>query len=56
MSEYNFLLSLLDSWKERPPEGLDPTFYTTLTYEGDMKIWERVEAIRAKVEGVSDEG
>jgi len=50
--DLRFLLSLLDSWEKKPPEGLDPTFYHTLTYEGDMEIWKKVEAIRAKVEGV----
>ena len=27
------------------PEGLDPTFYHTLTYKGDKKIQDRIDAL-----------
>jgi len=29
------------------PEGLDPTFYFTLTYAGDKEIQDRIDGIRA---------
>ena len=29
---------LLKGWKEEIPKGCVPTFYTTLTYDGDIKI------------------
>ena len=29
------------------PDNLDPTFYHTLTYEGDCQLQERVDKIRA---------
>jgi hypothetical protein len=32
------------------PRGLDPTFYRTLTYDGDKKLQDRVEAIRKREE------
>ena len=31
------------------PEGLDPTFYNTLTYEGDRSIQDRIEAIQKAI-------
>jgi hypothetical protein len=29
------------------PEGLDPTFYHTLTYAGDRELQDRIDTIRA---------
>lgn len=41
-----FLLSFCpDNLPNEVPEGLDPTFYHTLTYEGDVKIAERLQKI-----------
>jgi len=34
---------LLKGWKEEIPRGLFPMFYTTLTYEGDIEIQERLK-------------
>ena len=33
-------------WDEEPPKGLDPTFYRTLSYEGDMKIYNKIQALK----------
>jgi hypothetical protein len=33
-------------WNEEPPKGLDPTFYRTLSYEGDLKIYNKVQALK----------
>jgi len=42
-----FLLSFCPSdLPNEVPEGLDPTFYHTLNYEGDVKIAERLQRIR----------
>ena len=46
-----FLLSFAP---DKPPKGLDPTFYHTGTYEGDLELWNRIESIGAQ-EG-SDHG
>ena len=37
---------LLSFAPEDCPEGLDPTFYHTLTYEGDRALQDRVDAVR----------
>lgn len=37
---------LLSFAPDKPPEGLDPTFYHTLTYEGDLEIWKRIQKIK----------
>ena len=34
------------NWAEEPPKGMDPTFYYTLTYEGDMTIYEAIKGIK----------
>ena len=46
-----FLLSFAP---DKPPKGLDPTFYHTGTYEGDLELWNRIDSIGAQ-EG-SDHG
>lgn len=33
-----------------PPKGLDPTFYHTGTYKGDMNIWEMIQSIKEFVD------
>lgn len=47
--DIKFLLSFAP--KNEPPEGLDPTFYNTLTYKGDLSLWERIENIRESING-----
>ena len=32
-------------------KGLDPTFYYTLTYEGDMELQVKFDDLREKLEG-----
>jgi hypothetical protein len=51
ISDFRFLLSLMPEWTKIVPRNLDPTFYTTLTYEGDLAIKERVDKIREFVKG-----
>jgi len=43
--DIKFLLSFAPNGST--PKGLDPTFYHTLTYEGDVKLQERINAIDA---------
>ena len=47
MNEENkkYIWSLLPEWVKDVPEGLDPMFYGTLTYEGDKKIHDKVNKI-----------
>lgn len=33
------------------PKGLDPTFYHTLSYDGDVKLQQGIERIKAKLSG-----
>ncbi len=40
--DIKFLLSFVPRWALVVPEGLDPTFYGTLTYEGDLEVQGRV--------------
>ena len=51
-ADNKFLLSFAP---DKPQEGLDPTFYFTLTYSGDFELWQRVERIRDQPKGESDE-
>jgi hypothetical protein len=46
--EINLILNLLP--KSPVPKGLDPTFYHTLTYEGDVRIQEIADGLREKLE------
>lgn len=49
--DIKFLLSLVPEWaKKEVPEGLDPTFYGTLTEEGDNEIKKRIDEITTKYE------
>jgi len=48
-NDIKFLLSFAP--REEPedlPRGLDPTFYFTLSYEGDMEIAKRIKNIEVK--------
>lgn len=47
--DIRFLLKLVPGWAKDSEPGLDPTMYGTLTYEGDLKVIERVESIRERV-------
>jgi len=41
LSDIELLLHLVPEWVKRVPKGLDPTFYGTLTYNGDLAVNER---------------
>ena len=42
------------SFAEQPPKGLDPTFYHTLSYDGDMEIYEKMMLIKQAIEDKGD--
>ena len=46
--ELNLLFSLLPLWVLAVPTGLDPTFYGTGSYEGDLKVQQKVKKIKEK--------
>jgi len=35
----------MTKWVKEVPEGLDPTFYGTLTYDGDKEVNETVKKL-----------
>ena len=37
------------------PKGLDPTFYHTLTYDGDHKLQQRIDEIKAMITAQGEE-
>ena len=47
--DIKFLLSFAPV--DEPPKGLDPTFYHTLSYKGDLALWERIEGIKESING-----
>lgn len=50
--EMKYLLKVIDNQRQfKLPisEGLDPTFYATLSYEGDLAIAQRIEEIRGRI-------
>ena len=47
--EISCLLNFLPE-EEEVPEGLDPTFYHTLNYEGDVALQDTANSIRDKIE------
>jgi len=44
-----YLISFIPTWAENVPEGLDPTFYGTLSYEGDLKVNRQVNKIKTLI-------
>ena len=46
--DVEFLESLLPPWVFDVPKGLCPTMYGTCSYEGDLKVKEKVEKILSK--------
>ena len=50
-----FLLSFVPEWANIVPSGLDPTFYGTLTEEGDRQVKVRVDKIREALKGLGKE-
>ena len=50
--EMKYRLKVIDNLRQfKLPisEGLDPTMYATLSYEGDLAIAQRIEEIRGRV-------
>lgn len=45
-----YLMSFVPEWAENVPEGLDPIFYGTLSYNGDLEVKKRVDEIRELIE------
>ncbi len=43
-----YLLTLLPGWDKEIPKDLDPTFYMTTTYEGDVEVKEKVDELKKK--------
>jgi hypothetical protein len=46
-----FLLSFIPPWAIDVPPNLGSLFYGTGTYEGDLEVKERVDEIKAALEG-----
>lgn len=53
--DIKFLLSLVPDWAKIVPEGLEPTMYGTLTYEGDLEVKKRVDKIRQRLKEGRDD-
>jgi len=49
-NDIKFLLSFVPSWAKIVPKGLDPTFYGTLSYKGDLEIKNKIDEIYEKYE------
>jgi hypothetical protein len=52
VSDLKFAMSFAP--KEKATKGLDPTFYFTLSYEGDKKLDERIEQINQTLKEIKD--
>ena len=48
VKDAKLLYELLPEWAKNAPSGLDPTFYGTLTQEGDQAIVNKVNTILKK--------
>ena len=46
--DIEYLLSLIPDWAKIVPKGLDPTFYGTGSYEGDLKVQKTINRIKAR--------
>jgi len=44
-----YLISFIPDWAEVVPRGLDPTFYGTLSYEGDLKVNKQINEIKTLI-------
>jgi len=45
-----YLMSFVPDWVKIVPKGLDPTFYGTLSYKGDLDVKRRVDEIKVLIE------
>ncbi len=41
----DYLWSLMPDWVKEVPKGLDPTFYGTLSREGDKEVQKKVKKL-----------
>jgi len=41
-----YLTSFIPPWAKETAPGYDPTYYGTLTHEGDLKVIEKVKEIK----------
>jgi len=49
LEDIYFLLKFVPEWAKNVPKGLGETFYGTLSYEGDLKVKERLDQIISKL-------
>jgi hypothetical protein len=54
IKDFQLLLSLVPDWVDNVKKGLDPTFYGTGTYEGDLTLKKRVDDIREFIKGYNE--
>ena len=47
--EIRLILSFLPRSEDTVPEGLDPTFYHTLNYDKEVKLYARINDVRDKL-------
>lgn len=47
-----YLMSFVPDWAKNVPEGLENTFYGTLTYHGDLVVKLRVDKIKMLIEEI----
>lgn len=49
LKEYLLLKSLIPEWAKTPRKRLDPTFYGTGSYEGDIKVIEKLKSMHKRL-------
>jgi hypothetical protein len=49
------LLSLAPEWATKMEKGLDPIYYGTGTYEGDLGVYAKIQRIKKMVEELKKE-
>ena len=50
------LLSLAPEWATKMEKGLDPIYYGTGSYEGDLGVYAKIQSIKKLVEDLKEEG
>jgi len=50
-ADMRFLLGLVPEWAKVSQQRMDPAFYGTSTYEGDLKVIERIKDIIKAIQG-----
>lgn len=49
--DIRLILSFLPDTNDPVPQGLDPTFYHTLNYEDEVKLFSRINDVREMLNG-----